>query len=129
MKNLIKKAKNLSYSLAAFLTLFIHDTVSANLVDIVDKVEGGATTNHLGETKTKILNLSTEVTDIVVLLVMVSLLASGILTGLSFKGAAYDSNARSRLKKRLMLEIGAIVFCASYFGFVKFGLKNLKIFQ
>lgn len=132
MKSIKSKLNKLLTTITTLMLtgFFYCERVSANgLSNAVNSLEAGAKTNMLGDTKTKILGLSTEITDIAIIIVMTMVIISGIFTGIKFKNAADNPSEKAKLKGALTLEILAVVFLASYFGFVKFGFKTLKIFN
>lgn len=100
-----------------------------NMNSVVGSINNSKTTVMGDATKNKVTGLSKEVLDVVLVVVMTALLISGTATAMKFKGAGDNSSAKAQLKTKLLYECLAIVFLASYFGFVKFGFTNLNFFK
>lgn len=100
-----------------------------DLGGIMDSITGSQTQVIGGETKKKVVGLSNELQQILIVIVMAFLMMSGLWTATKFAGVGDDAKKKTTLKTALTFQILGIIFLASYFGFMKFGFNSLKLFN
>lgn len=101
---------------------------STDLGNVVNSIKSTTQTVMGSNPRNKVLGLSREVYDIVNVGIMAVVLASGLVTGAKYAGAGDNPQAKAALKQRLIYHIFALIFLASYMGFVYFAFSNFKMF-
>jgi len=81
-----------------------------------------------GDAKDKVLGISKDIMDIVVVIVTAIVVISGLITGVQFSGAGDNPQKKAALKSKLIYHILGLVFLANYFGLFNFLFKNAQIF-
>jgi hypothetical protein len=81
-----------------------------------------------GDAKNKVLGISKDIMDIVVVIVTAIVVISGLITGVQFAGAGDNPQKKASLKSKLIYHILGLVFLANYFGLFNFLFKNAQIF-
>jgi len=117
------------------LTLVIIISLSMGMLgfaisDAVDDLQDGNTQGVIGDdAKDKILGISKDAMDIVVVIVTAIVVISGLITGVQFAGAGDNPQKKAALKSKLIYHILGLLFLANYFGLFNFLFSNVQIFN
>lgn len=80
------------------------------------------------ETKTKVTGISSDIQEIVLVVVIAALMIGGSITTVKFLNVGDNPSEKAKLKTTLIFIVGGIIFLASFYGMMKFGFKNLNLF-
>lgn len=98
-----------------------------NLETVVDDINNA--NSVLGdETKTKVTGISSDIQEIVLVVVIAALMIGGSITTIKFLNVGDNPAEKAKLKTTLIFIVGGIIFLASFYGMMKFGFKNLNLF-
>lgn len=100
-----------------------------DLSNVMDSINNNTEEVMGSATKNKITALSNEIIEIILVVVMAVLLGSGLVTATLFANVKDNPQKKATLKTALIYQCLGIVFLASFFGFMKFGFENLKLFK
>lgn len=95
---------------------------------IINDINGSAGGVLGTDVKKKVTGLAVDVQQIILTIVMAVLICSTAWTSIKFAGAGDDAQAKGKLKNAIIYQVLGIVFVASYWGMITFGLTNLNMF-
>lgn len=99
-----------------------------DLGSVMDEINNGQ--KVLGDaTKQKVAGITNDIQGIVLIVVVGILMIGGLITVVQFANVGDNSSEKAKLKSRLIYIILGIVFCASYFGLMRFGFQNFNLFE
>lgn len=102
--------------------------LAADLGSVMDEINNGE--QVLGDaTKQKVAGITNDIQSIVLIIVVGILMIGGLVTVVQFANVGDNSTEKAKLKSRLIYIVLGIVFCASYFGLMRFGFQNFNLFE